>query len=125
MKNTFYIVFMAEKPILMSTLSYDGTFYSYKPFNLDKCKIPRITKEFKTKIPPHLLSRRTYSEGRQDLKKLLSDMGLGKYDLWEMVKKTEGKLVTDSIRFLTKDSLKEKGLNHIIEETQQTELKYV
>ncbi|WP_270166963.1 hypothetical protein [Paenibacillus sp. SYP-B4298] len=119
MEKLFYIVMMTynEKPILLATLSYDGVYYSYKPYNIDTCKIPRITKEFKRKTPPHLLLRRTYSEGRPDLSHLLDQMGLKKYDLWTMVELTEGTLETDDIKFLTIDGLRKRGLEYLAKET--------
>jgi hypothetical protein len=115
MDKIFYIVMMMESEnILISTLSYDGIMYKYKPYNLEKCKIPRIKHEFVSKFPPHLFSRRTFSEGRPDIKELLNKVGLKKYDLWQLVELHEGALKTDNIKFLTLHGLKKYKIEHIL-----------
>jgi len=111
MTQKFYVVKMEQNPVLLSTISYDGETYHYKPYNLSTCKYPRLTKEVKSKTPPHLLERRTYSSGRPDIKELLNKMGLDKYDLWKMVEISEGRVATDNVLFLTEKGLGKYKIN--------------
>jgi hypothetical protein len=55
-------------------------------------------------LPP-IASRRLYSRRRPDIREILQKYGLNSYDEWELLKRTKGKLATDSIIYLTEDEL--------------------
>ncbi|MDF9844250.1 MULTISPECIES: hypothetical protein [unclassified Paenibacillus] len=117
--DKFYIVRMPakenEKPILLGTLSSGKKRrrYLYKPFNLDKYKYPRSSKPFVKKSPPHLLTSRTYDAGRPDISEILSSMNLDSYDPWKMVEIKEGRVMTDSLCYLTESGLEKYGLKEL------------
>ncbi|WP_310832294.1 hypothetical protein [Paenibacillus pedocola] len=127
--ETFYIVRMSEdehnKPVLLGTLSSGKRRrrYLYKPFNLDKYKYPRASKPFVKKSPPHLLTSRTYDSGRPDISEILKSMDLKSYDPWKMVEIKEGRVMTDSLYYLTESGLKKYGLEALKIETEKLMVK--
>lgn len=60
---------------------------------------------------PQLLLTRTYSPKRKDIGRLLERHGLEKFDAWELVKRTEGRLATDDVRFVVKSRLADWGID--------------
>lgn len=91
---------------VVATLEREANgYYIYKPHNLDKDNVPRAVEVIKTKGLPSIASRRLYSRRRPDIQTILHKYGLSKYDSWELLKRTKGKLATDNIIYLTENEL--------------------
>ncbi|MMZ42164.1 hypothetical protein D3C73_1165730 [compost metagenome] len=113
MRDSLYIVYHNKndsKPIILGAI-YKINDHKYISFmdtkNMFKARIisTKISKEV-----PHLLLTRTYSPRRKDIGELLNRHGLTEFDAWELVKRTGGRLATDNMMFVSKDTLEKLGL---------------
>ncbi|MGO4119087.1 hypothetical protein ACEQ6C_38500, partial [Rhizobium ruizarguesonis] len=110
MKEILYIVDIAEngsKFTVIATLTKEADHYIYTPYNLDTDTVSRFYPKvvIKSKGMPAMAERRLYSKNRPDIKEILARYGLKSYDKWELLKRTRGRLLTDTIQYISKEEI--------------------
>lgn len=110
MKEILYVVNRVRsgngyKITVVATLEKHENTYTYKPHNLSIDSIPRAKKVVNSRSLPPIAQRRLYSKNRPDINELLERYRLTHYDEWELLKRTNGRLFTDNLVYLTKAEL--------------------
>lgn len=109
MSEVLYVVNTNEtnkgkKLTIIATLEKDGSKYRYKPYGVNKSSTT-VGVVLETAGLPPIAQRRLYNKNRPDIDRILSKYGLDTYDEWELLKRTNGMLVTDNILYLTESEL--------------------
>jgi len=91
---------MPAMVIIATVTKADDDLYEYIPRNLDRDKTPMLRVAQKTKKIPNILSGRVLPESREEIQNLMHVLGMEKYDPWEILKVTKGRLRSDDIAVL-------------------------
>lgn len=98
---------MSDESTVIATIEKKSDRYIYQPMNLDKDNWPRARKVIESKGLPDIAQRRLYSKRRPDIDRILAKYGLNRYDEWELLKRTKGRLMTDKVQYLTENEMLE------------------
>lgn len=103
MRDILYVVNMEDNVLVATIERTKESMYVYTPCNLDYTETLRPLDSYESETLPPMASRRLFPKSRPDIKFLLSHWDMEEYDEWELLKRTKGKLLTDSMLYLTEE----------------------